>query len=180
LLRKQEKLPIKNTKNFFGKSNAEKSAGLLDIGQMQSEVKQGHLYNTAEEFLSDLIISKDYKHKRHLQYLVDRHAGNILKIRFVISPFSFVFLIPGKIHFHVIMETLDTEEATYVWHFENDKSKLRDNLKLVDEHLNIIRNEGRQVYLEKATHNFSRIVHDYSEDRKGFVLWKDLLEERLT
>jgi len=27
--------------------------------------------------------------------------------------------------------------------------------------------------------NFSRILHDYSDERKGFVLWKDALEERL-
>jgi hypothetical protein len=27
--------------------------------------------------------------------------------------------------------------------------------------------------------NFSRIIHDYSEERKGFVLWRDMLEERL-
>jgi len=33
--------------------------------------------------------------------------------------------------------------------------------------------------LEKQPKNFSRIIHDYSEERKGFVLWRDLLEERL-
>jgi hypothetical protein len=78
------------------------------------------------------------------------------------------------------METLDTEEATYVWHFDNDKRNLPDNLRLVDEHLNLIRNKGRQVFLEKVPDNFSRIVHDYSDERKGLVTWKDLLEERLT
>lgn len=28
--------------------------------------------------------------------------------------------------------------------------------------------------------NFSRIFHDYKEERKGFIIWKDTLEERLT
>jgi hypothetical protein len=27
--------------------------------------------------------------------------------------------------------------------------------------------------------NFSRILHDYSDDQKGFILWKDMPEERL-
>ena len=27
--------------------------------------------------------------------------------------------------------------------------------------------------------NFSRILHDYSEEQKGFIIWKDTLRERL-
>jgi hypothetical protein len=52
-------------------------------------------------------------------------------------------------------------------------------LKLIDEDLNTIRNKGRQSFLEKAPVNFSRVHHDYSDDRKGFIIWKDSLEERL-
>jgi hypothetical protein len=168
------------TKSFLGRSNAEAPAGLQDINQLQSGKDNEQLYRAGEELLNDLIKNKDYKHRKHLQYLADRHTGSILKIRFVLSPFSFVFLLTGKDHFHIAMETLDTEEATYVWHFDNDKRKLPDNLRLVDEHLNLIRNKGRQVFLEKIPDNFSRIVHDYSDEKKGFILWKGLLEERLT
>lgn len=169
------------TKNFLGKPNAETPNGLQDIDQLQSGNDNGEqLYSSGEELLNDLIKNKEYKHRKHLQYLADRHTRAILKIRFVLSPFSFVFLLTGKDHFHIAMETLDTEEATYVWHFDNDKRKLPDNLRLVDEHLNLIMNKGRQVFLEKVPDNFSRIVHDYSDERKGFVTWKDLLEERLT
>ena len=96
------------------------------------------------------------------------------------NPFSFVFLLAGKTGFHIVLETLNTEEATYIWHFDNDKKSLPHNLKLVDNYLNSIRNDGRQVFIENPPNNFSRILHDYSADRKGFIIWKDLIEERIT
>ncbi len=107
------------------------------------------------------------------------HTGNILKIRFVLSPFSFVFLLPGNEQFHIVMETLDTEEATNIWHIDNDIVLLKNKLKEIDININIIRNEGRQVFLESQPLNFTRILHDYSDERKGFVIWKDLLEKVL-
>jgi hypothetical protein len=91
-----------------------------------------------------------------------------------------VFLLKGKINYHIILETLDTEEATYMWYFDAEKRGLPAMLKLIDEDLNTIRNKGRQSFLENAPINFSRVHHDYSDDRKGFVIWKDSLEERLT
>lgn len=76
-----------------------------------------------------------------------------------------------------MLETLDTEEATYVWHF--NKNELQKYLVYIEGELNFIRNKGRKEYLENQPKNFSRIFHDYSDDRKGFVIWKDLLEERM-
>lgn len=119
------------------------------------------------------------KHYRQLRYLADRHERAILKLRFVLSPFSFVFLLAGEEQFHIILETLDTEEATYIWHIPKDKNALREALKRIDRDLGIIRQHGRQYFLDTQPANFSRVVHDYSEGRKGFVVWKDLVEERL-
>lgn len=127
-----------------------------------------------------LLQNQKYKHQKHLQYLADHHQRTILKIRFVLSPFSFVFLLAGKTGFHIVLETLNTEEATYIWHFDNYKKSLPDKLKQVDKYLNIIRNKGRQAFMENPSDNFSRILHDYSDEKKGFIVWKDLLEERLT
>ena len=169
------------TQNFVRKPTIDNANVLLDINHLQSNAGSGEqLYDSGEELLTDLLKNKNYKHQKQLQYLADRHARTILKIRFVLSPFSFVFLLIGKNNFHIVMETLDTEEATYLWHFDNDKSTLPSNLKQVDLNLNIIRNKGRQVFLESLPDNFSRVVHDYSDDRKGFVIWKDSMEERLT
>lgn len=166
------------TKNFIGKANTDSETNLLDIHQLQSD-KDKELYDSGEELLNDLLRNKQYKHQKHLQYLAERHARTILKIRFILSPFSFVFLLMGKEGFHIILETLGTEEATYIWHFNNDKRTLPKSLKQVNQSLNIIRNKGRQAFLVNPPENFSRIVHDYSDERKGFVIWKDTLEERL-
>ncbi len=112
--------------------------------------------------------------------LAERHARATMKIRFVLHPFSFIFLLTGIEHFHLVMETLDREEATYVWHIDNVKANLPENLKVVEKHLHVIKDKGRQAFLETEPKHFSRILHDYSDDRKGFVLWKDELEERMT
>ncbi len=166
------------TKHFLEKPKSPDSVELMDLNQLQTDKES--LYNSGEELLSDILNNKNYRHKRHLQYLADRHEKTILKLRFVLSPFSFVFLLKGKINYHIILETLDTEEATYIWYFDADKRGLPAMLKLIDEDLNTIRNKGRQSFLENASVNFSRVHHDYSDDRRGFIIWKDSLEERLT
>jgi len=166
------------TKHFLEKPKSQDSVELIDINQLQTDKES--LYNSGEELLSDILNNKNYRHKRHLQYLADLHEKTILKLRFVLSPFSFVFLLKGKINYHIILETLDTEEATYMWYFDANKRGLPAILKLIGEDLNTIRIKGRQTFLESAPINFSRVHHDYSDDRKGFVNWKDSLEERLT
>lgn len=167
------------TKTFLGKSNAIGEENLLDINQLQNE-NNVKLYDSGDELLNDFLQNQNYKHQTHLHYLAEHHERTILKIRFVLNPFSFVFLLAGKTGFHIVLETLNTEEATYIWHFDNDKKSLPDKLKQVDNYLNTIRNDGRQAFIENPPNNFSRILHDYSANRKGFVTWKDLIEERLT
>lgn len=93
--------------------------------------------------------------------------------------FSFVFLLSGEEQFHIIMETLDTEEATYIWHIPQKLQDLKLKLKEIDENLNLIRNQGRQAFLEKQPSGFSRVLHDYSDEKKGFVIWKGMVEERM-
>lgn len=137
------------------------------------------LYNDGQTLLDDILSHKNYRHSNHLRYLADKHERSILKIRFVLSPFSFVFLLAGENQYHIVLETLDTDEATYLWHIEKDKTLLRLYLKTIDEHLSIIRNEGRQVFLDTKPENFSRVLHDYSATKKGFMIWKDLLEEQI-
>jgi len=164
------------SKHILNGQVLERKDNLLDITQVQS----GHqIYETGEELLDDLLKNNRFRHQKQLRYLAERHAGNLLKIRFVLRPFSFVFLITGTELYHIILETLDTEEATYLWHFHKSSSLLPSKLKEIDAHLQIIRNQGRQSFLDSKPENFSRILHDYSNAQKGFVLWKDMLEERL-
>lgn len=57
---------------------------------------------------------------------------------------------------------------------------LVETVKQIDQELSIIRKKGRQAYLETEPKNFSKIVHDYTDNDKGFVTWISQLEERLT
>ena len=159
---------------FAKKSNSEEES---DIAQDEERIQT--LYPSEHELLEDILSKKNVKHFRQLRYLADNHARSILKLRFVLYPFSFVFLLTGNHQFHMVLETLDTEEATYIWHFDKNSSTLKENIASVDSALNTIRNQGRQVYLESRPVNFSRIIHDYSDDRKGFIQWRDSLEEKL-
>lgn len=138
-----------------------------------------NIYTNAEIVLADLLKGKHYKHSKHIQFLADRHQRDVMKLRFVLQPFSFVFLIAGEQNYHIILETLDTEEATYIWHSDKSKSALIDTIQQIDKELNIIKDKGRQAYLETNPQNFSRIVHDYSDNNKGFIIWKGLLEEQI-
>jgi len=164
-------------KNFIGKSN------LISQEIKKSElntVDANHtLYDSGEELLQDVLSKGNYRHKMQLKYLSELHEGNVLKIRFVISPFSFIFLIEGIQQYHVVMETLDTDEATYIWHILKDISALKDALNKIENDLNKIRNEGRASFLQSTPANFGRVLHDYTEERKGFVIWKDVLEQSL-
>jgi len=164
------------TKNFFGQKQITEE-NLLTAPELQNGKQE--LYSDGQQLLDDILINKDFKHSQQLRFLANRHEGIHLKIRFVLSPFSFVFLLSGEKQFYIILETLDTEEATYLWHTDKNKQALINKVKEIDQQLNIIRNKGRQAFLEITPENFSRILHDYSDNKKGFVIWKDLLEEQL-
>lgn len=83
-------------------------------------------------------------HHRLLRFLADEHAGRLLRVRHALQPFSFVFLLEGDEQFHIVLETLDTEEATYLWHLPKVVADLPLMLKEIDKHLNVIRKRGRR------------------------------------
>lgn len=139
--------------------------------------EQGKIYSNAEELLNEFLKNKQYKHSQHIQYLADKHENQVMKIRFVLNPFSFVFLLAGEQSYFVVLETLDTEEATYIWYTPKNKASLIEEVKQIDNQLSIIREKGRQVFLENSPENFTKIIHDYSDNKKGFILWKSALEE---
>lgn len=151
---------------------------LLDAGQVQGGNEQS-IYTSEDDLLENILALKQYKHHRHLRYLSQKHERSVLKLRFVLEPFSFIFLLAGNNQYHLVWETLDTEEATYIWHIEKSVYELERRIKRIDALLGQIRIKGRQQYLETNPEHFSRIVHDYSDDTKGLIVWKDLLEERL-
>ncbi|PZR23756.1 MAG: restriction endonuclease subunit R [Citrobacter freundii] len=163
-------------RNFFNKKQIPDQPATAPESNLSTT---NALYGSGEELLAEVLSKGNYRHQRQLHYLSENHVGTVLKIRFVLSPFSFVFLLEGNERYHLVLETLDTDEATYLWHVPKNMQELKAAIQQIDQQLTQIRNEGRQRFLETNPENFSRVVHDYSDEMKGFVVWKGAVEERL-
>lgn len=166
--------------HFFGKNIIGRiPTGNKNILSADEILKSQNIYQNEKEILNDILKNSKYIHSRNIQFLANIHEGKIMKLRFVLQPFSIVFLVSGKQNYHIVLETLDTEEATYIWHIDRNKAELKAKIEQIDKELNIIRNKGRQVYLDSHPENFSKITHFYTDEKKGFILWKGQIEERL-
>lgn len=161
--------------HHFIKSKKSKKEEILE----ETPKEIGAFFGSEEDLIDTLLKNNNYVHHKQLLYLAKRHKHKTLKIRFVLHPFSFVFLLEGQLKYHIILETLDTKEATYIWHLSKEFSLFKKELEQVNKKLSWIRNNGRQSFLETKNENFSKVIHDYSEDQKGFYKWKNALEERL-
>lgn len=146
----------------------------------EGRVKGSAFYQTERELFEDLLQITDTKHYRNLRYLSSVHAHHIMKLRFVHRPLSFIFLIEGKHQYHLVWETLNTAEATYIWHSPRDLAALRRTLERIEDILNVIKVQGKIAYLNTRDEPFRRIVHDYSNLSDGFIKWKTELESILT
>lgn len=142
------------------------------------KVEASTFYEDERELAEDLLQVADTKHYQHLRYLSGRHAHHIMRLRFVLKPFSFLFLLEGEAHYHLVWETLDTEEATYLWPVEKDVTKLKLALKKVEDILQLVKAQGKTAYLS-SDESYRRIFHHYKEGVKGFVRWKSELESTL-
>ncbi len=153
---------------------------IYTLDDLLNQNKNGKkLFSSETDFVDDLLKVKKSKHYLQLKYLSSKHESSVLKLRFVLQPFSFLFLLSGERKYHVVWETLDREEATYIWHIEKTREALRNALNEIECAINEIKQRGRQNFLQKGQLNFSRIVHDYTNPEKGFIAWKGVLEERI-
>ncbi|AEW00907.1 type III restriction protein res subunit [Niastella koreensis GR20-10] len=161
------------------KTNNDESSMLHTSDTLLTQPLLKKMFKSDKDLIDDILSVKDSKHYQHLKFLAAQHLSSVLKIRFVLQPFSFLFLLQGEMKYHIVWETLNSEEATYVWHFEKTMDALRNGLSEIEDVLNEIKNTGKQDYLNRDHTNFSRIMHDYSAAQKGFVVWKGFLEQRL-
>jgi hypothetical protein len=165
-------------KKFKGDGIAKSILSFDDLKKSNQNI--GALLENEAALLDEILKMETAKHYLQIKYLATKHEASILKLRFILQPFSFIFLIAGEHKYHLIWETLDSEEATYLWHIAKDKEALRAVIKEIETSLNEMKQTGRNSYIKKAPDYFSRIIHDYSDTKKGFVEWKGLLEERVT
>lgn len=136
-------------------------------------------YSDSDAFLQDLLQIANTKHYHHLKYLSALHAHKIMKLRFVLKPLSFIFLVTGNRYDYLIWETLDTAEATYIWRSEKNRPALKATLNEIEHILNLIRIQGKIAYINSGHENMKRIFHNYSEIKNGFISWKSELDSLL-
>ena len=147
--------------------------------EFAEKFKPDVFYSNEQQFIEDLIKISNSKHYNQLRFLSRRHSFGVLKIQFVPKPVSFVFLIVGKTNDYLVWETLDTEEATYIWRIQKDEGTLISSLKDLESAICDIKSNGKIGFLRKNDENFDRIYHDYSDEIEGFVKWKTDLEKLL-
>jgi len=141
--------------------------------------KSKGFFEDASQLFDHLLGIKNAKHYKHLGYLSSLHAHDVMKLRFVITPLSFIFLVKGKIRYHFIWETLDSEEATWIWHSGSTREELRRTLANIEDILNVVKVQGKIAYINSNEDMFRRIIHDYSDLIEGFVKWKYELDRIL-
>lgn len=149
---------------------------LFDI-LTENKVKADVFFEDEKSFLEDILNTSNTKHYQQLRFLSEKHSFSVMKLRFILKPFSFIFLIQGESKFYIVWETLNTTEATYIWQEENNVNALKTQLQKIDDIIKGVKIFGRTDYLLKAEKNFRRIYHDYSDLDTGFTRWRKEIEE---
>jgi len=135
------------------------------------------VFKDQNEFLEILLKRPGTKHHSHLRWLSSRHRHDLEKLRLIHKPFSYVFLLDSTDHFYIVWETLDTEEATYIWKFRKETMPTEEILAETNKTLNLIARNGRNEYRTRQKSNFVRLVHDYKSPQAGFKSWKEKMEK---
>jgi hypothetical protein len=169
--------------NMVRKKDADDEPQVLTIPEFldtlnDEGVKGQELFKDEEDFINNLLERSGTKHHSHLLFLSSKHAHNLTKLRLVTKPLSFIFLLAGSEQNHVIWETLDTTEATYIWSFPNKMDVKAIMKQVVDQKIKQIFKDGKSAYLQQKEENFTKIVHDYT-DQYGFRKWKGEIEKVL-
>lgn len=159
------------------KTPPETAKQLHTLDELPASKSVKKLYQTDLELIDEILAIKKSKHYLQVKYLATKHEASILKVRFVLQPFSFLFLLAGEKGYHIAWETLDTEEATYLWSTDKTREALKKLITQIETDISEIQNTGRQSYIDKERNNFTRIMHDYADLKKGFVIWKGMLEQ---
>lgn len=168
------------TQNILKRKGVDgQTKALFSLSELEENKHALPLFQSEEDLLRYALQLKNVKHAHQLRFLAQKHDTRVMKIRFVLEPFSFVFLLTGKQHYLIIWETLNTEEATYIWHVSKEASVFFEEIEKIDREIQQIKSLGRQSYKEAERSGFSRILHDYQDEKRGFVKWRDILEQAL-
>jgi hypothetical protein len=157
-------------------SNSDKTSFTFNdiIKNLPKDIQIDSFINEDKELIDKLLKIASTKHFNQLSFLASKHAHTLMKLRFVFKPFAFLFLIEGKNNYHIVWETFNTEEATYIWHTDKQIKKLKDLFETVNRDILFIKKHGKKTFLG-SQNEISRIIHSYLGE--GHKKWKkELLE----
>jgi len=165
--------------------SAETDEDLVTVDDLFDDAKDSGLKPTDEEFVEDLLAVKKPKHADTVRYLSKLDLYDLMRLRMMKKPFAFLFLVSGEKGCFLILETLNSKEASYIWRLNAPESELRANRDLlqreytwVEKEISIISAENRKPYRKDSHENFEWIRHEY-EKPDGFELWKQRLHQVL-
>ncbi len=124
-------------------------------------------------------IERSKIHFLHLQYLSSIHLFEKCKLLIQEKPFSFIFLLESPSQYHFVLEVHSEKLATYVWHFEKNRSAMKKKYYEIKPIIKSFEEPNRKNYLRTKPQEFSRIPHEYSGDDSGFKRWKSKLHKVL-
>lgn len=124
---------------------------------------------------------KKSKHYHHLRHLSSLHDTSGFRLRMTGKPISFIFSIRGALDYHLVWETYETEEATYIWKLQGPDSQSRQKaMTELLEKVKWLRARNKMKYIQSKPPNFKRIEHDYSQENNALDKWKTMLSEYIT
>lgn len=179
-----DQIKLEYVKDIKKKSNTNTDKSVFTMDEFfeafsEKDFKADIFYKDAIGFFNDLQNVSSSMHYKHLNFLAGKHFHDLMKLRFINNPFSFIFLIEGIKNYYIIWETLDTKEATYLWSIEKNINILRATVKEIEDTIKKIKVEGKTKYISTADESFKRIYHDYSHPTKGFEKWKKEVQSYL-
>lgn len=145
----------------------------------EAKVSFKAFYKDEKQYFEDLLRVKKSKHYNHLRYLSSKHAHDVMKLRILLKPFSFIFLVIEKLQFHFIWETLETSEATYLWSFDKDEAP-RPAYQKIEAYIIKMKEQGKTHYISAKDADFTRVFHIYTEGADGFLQWKADMDKLLS
>ena len=117
------------------------------------------------------------KHANQLRFLAGRHLVDKMPVKLGGDPRSFLFLLKGGQSLYLVLETLDTKLATYVWECADLEEEINKWSQEVDDLVTAFESANRQKYKKDAPENFVAINHDYLNLEDGYFDWQGRLLE---
>lgn len=143
------------------------------------DLTENHL--TFDGLLDTLHRLKKSKHYHHLRHLSSLHEADMFRLQMTGKPVSFIFVAKGPLHYHLVWETYETEEATYVWQLlSGDSQSRRQEMTEIIDKIKWLREKNKMQYRKSAPGNFHYIEHDYAAEDGGLLNWKTALDLYLT